>query len=62
MKLALVGTGQIVRELIPHLREWGWEITALNATPRSLEKGRELSERYGGFAVYSDYTSMLEMA
>lgn len=62
MRLALAGTGQIVRELIPHLREWGWEIAALNATPRSLEKGRELSERYGGFAVYSDYTSMLGMA
>lgn len=59
MRLALTGTGKIVEELLPHLRDWGWEAAALCATPRSLEKGRALAARNGGFPVYDDYGAML---
>lgn len=59
MKLSMVGTGQIVRTLLPHLRKWGWEPAAICATKRSAGKARELAEQSGCPAVYTDYAAML---
>ena len=60
MELAVVGTGQIVRTVLPHLRKWGWEPAALCATERSVDKGRELADQWGCPKVYTDYPAMLE--
>lgn len=62
MKLSIVGTGQIVQDLLPHLREWGWEPAAICATERSAGRARELAEQYGCPAVYTDYPAMLAEA
>lgn len=58
MKLAIVGTGMIVLDALPHMKDWGWETAAICATPRSLRKAQELAAQWGG-AVYTDYTAML---
>lgn len=58
MKLAVVGTGQIVRELLPHLDGWGWKLEALCSTPRSAEKARSMAAEAGCSAVYSDYAAL----
>lgn len=60
MKLSIVGTGQIVQTLLPHLNEWGWETAAICATERSAGKARELADRHGCPAVYTNYRAMLE--
>lgn len=59
MKLAIVGTGKIVQEVLPHLAGWGWEVSAICSTPRSEAKGRELAARCGRPPVYTDYAAML---
>lgn len=45
MKLAIAGTGQIVREVLPYLTECGWELAAICTTKHSEESGRELAEQ-----------------
>ena len=62
MKLAIAGTGMIVREALHGLRQWGWEPAAICSTPRSGAKARDLAERYGCPAVYTDYPAMLREA
>lgn len=59
MKLAIAGTGMIVREALSGLRQWGWEPAAICSTPRSEAKARTLAEQYGCGAVYTDYPAML---
>lgn len=59
MKLAIAGTGMIVREALSGLRQWGWEPAAICSTPRSGEKARALAEQHGCPAVYTDYPAML---
>ena len=61
MKLAVAGIGTIAREVLPLAAEWGWEISALCATPRSREALRSLAETCRA-AAYEDYPSMLEEA
>ena len=46
MKLGILGTGSIVRELLPQLGELGVEKTYLFATPRSREKAEGLVAQY----------------
>ena len=62
MKLAVVGTGKIVEEVLPRLAGWGWEVAAICATKRSAEKGRDLAARCGRPTVYTDFAVMLEEA
>lgn len=62
MKLAIAGTGQIVRTVLPYLREWGWETAAICATERSAGKGRELAGQCGCQKVFTDYAAMLAEA
>lgn len=62
MKLAVVGTGKIVEEVLPYLAGWGWTVSAMCSTPRSAEKGRTLAARGGGIPLYTDYAALLEGA
>ena len=59
MKLAVVGTGKIVQDVLPHLAGWGWEVSAICSTPRSEAKGRELAAQCGGPPVFTDYAALL---
>lgn len=60
MKLAILGTGKIVDEVLPVLKEInGIELSAILSTPRSLEKAQKLAEIYGISQVSSDYDSIL---
>ena len=59
MKLAVVGTGKIVQEVLPYLAGWGWEVSAVCSTPRSEAKGRELAAQCGQPPVYTDYAALL---
>lgn len=59
MKLAVAGTGMIVREVLPFLSQWGWEAAAICATPASKEKACTLAAQQGCPAVYTDYAAML---
>lgn len=60
MKLAILGTGMIVKEVLPVLKEIeGIDLAAILSTPRSLPLAEQLAEAYGiGFAT-SDYQSIL---
>lgn len=62
MKLGIVGTGQIVKEVLPQLGGWGWTAQALCGTPRSGETVRELSAAYDIPLAYTDHSVMLEEA
>ncbi|MGF1399718.1 Gfo/Idh/MocA family protein [Streptococcus infantarius] len=60
MKLAILGTGKIVDEVLPVLKEInGIELSAILSTPRSLEKAQKLVEIYGISQASSDYDSIL---
>lgn len=60
MKLALLGTGMIVKEVLPVLKEIeDIELVAILATPRSLDSARELAEIYGLAQATSDYEAVL---
>lgn len=60
MKLAILGTGKIVDEVLPVLKEInGIELTAILSTPRSLGKAQELAEVYAIAQASSDYESIL---
>ena len=48
MKLALLGTGMIVTEVLPVLTTIeGIELEAILSTPRSLDKAEALAKQYG---------------
>lgn len=59
MKLGVVGTGMIAQFVVPHLGEWDWDVAAVCATPKSVDKAEALAKPYGA-TVYSDYAEMLE--
>lgn len=60
MKLAILGTGKIVDEVLPVLKEInGIELSAILSTPRSIEKAEKLAELYAISQVSSDYDSIL---
>lgn len=62
MKLGIVGTGTIARELLPHLRAWGYEPAALCGTLRSRQITESLCAQYGIGGAYSSYEAMLAEA
>ena len=56
MKLALLGTGMIVTEVLPVLTTIeGIELEAILSTPRSLDKAEALAKQYGLSQATSDY-------
>ena len=60
MKLAILGTGKIVDEVLPVLKEInGIAIEAILSTPRSLEKAHQLAKLYDITQATSDYDSLL---
>lgn len=60
MKLAILGTGKIVDEVLPVLKEInGINLVAILSTPRSLTKAQELAEVYAINQASSDYDSIL---
>ena len=60
MKLAILGTGKIVEEVLPVLKETnGIELSAILSTPRSIEKAEKLAELYAISQASSDYDSIL---
>ena len=60
MKLALLGTGMIVTEVLPVLATIeGIELKAIMSTPRSLDKAEALAKQYGLTQATSDYEAIL---
>ena len=60
MKLALLGTGMIVTEVLPVIQEIdGIELVAILSTPRSIEKARSLAVKYGLPQATSNYEDIL---
>lgn len=60
MKLALLGTGMIVKEVLPVLAEIeGIELAAILSTPRSLTLAEDLAADYGIGLATSDYETIL---
>ena len=60
MKLALLGTGMIVTEVLPVLKEIkGIDLVAVMSTPRSIEKAKALADQYGMAQATSDYEEIL---
>lgn len=59
MKLAIVGTGVMTKEVLPQLGGWGWQPVALCGTPRSAAETARLCAEHGVLAGYSDVAEML---
>jgi predicted dehydrogenase len=61
MKLALLGTGMIVKEVLPVLKEIdGIDLVAILSTPRSIETAGELAEIYDLDQATSNYQEILD--
>ncbi|OSM94094.1 Gfo/Idh/MocA family protein [Lonsdalea populi] len=60
MKLSIVGTGMIVKELLPVLKEHDLTLEAILATARSQKNGEALGQTYGIRNVFTDYDLLLE--
>lgn len=60
MKLALLGTGKIVKDALLALEELPQiELTAILARPHSRDKAEQLAHTYGIGKVYTDYDELL---
>ncbi|MGT2754456.1 Gfo/Idh/MocA family protein [Streptococcus ovis] len=60
MKLALLGTGMIVKEVLPVLQEIdGIELVAVMSTPRSIAVAKDLAQEYGMAQATSNYEEIL---
>lgn len=60
MKLALLGTGMIVKEVLPVLQEIKKiEFKAIMSTPRSIDTARELAKKYAIPQATCDYDEVL---
>ncbi len=47
MNLGIVGTGMIAQVVVPHLKEWSCNPTAIAGTPQTLDQTQELCEKTG---------------
>lgn len=59
MKLGILGTGTIVQELLPDLKDLGTEKAYLLATPRSKERAEEMVRTYRLTGAVYDYDELL---
>lgn len=59
MKIGVVGTGMIAKEVLSLLRKCGWEIEALCSTERSRELGAQLCEKYEIHQQFTDFDVFL---
>ncbi|GCF94338.1 NAD(P)-dependent oxidoreductase [Enterococcus florum] len=63
MKLGIIGTGLIVKTLLPIMPELSKiELKAILSSQRSLEKTKELQAEYNIDEVYTDYSELLQHA
>lgn len=61
MKMGIVGSGMIVRDLFNFIHDVeGVELTAIASTPKSLEKVKTMAEEQGIAAYYSCFDELLE--
>lgn len=61
MKIAIVGTGKIVKEVLPVLLEnERIEVTAICSRPQSRDKAEDLAAQYAIAHVYTDYAQLLK--
>jgi predicted dehydrogenase len=58
MRTGVVGTGLIAHDVVPHLGDWDFEVTAICSTKRSHDKAVELAEPYGA-QTFDDYDAFL---
>lgn len=63
MKLGIAGTGKVVEQFLPVVKELPEiEVTAINSTPKSIDKALAFKEAYNIDQVYTDYTQFLNEA
>lgn len=62
MRIGVIGTGAIAKEVVPHLRAWGWDPAALCGTPRSKETVEAMCGEHGIPGAYTDPDRMLAEA
>lgn len=60
MRLGIVGSGMIVNDVLPILKELDIEIFGISGTERSKQKLIELKEIFSIEKVFTDYENMLE--
>ncbi len=61
MKIAILGTGMIVKEAMAAIKQTDrWELAAIFARPRSKDKGEALAAEFGVPKVYTDYDELLK--
>lgn len=60
MKLGIIGAGKIAQEVLTFINKIdGIDLVAIAATPRSEDKLKDLSEKYGIESYYTDYNELL---
>lgn len=59
IRLGVIGTGLIAAEVIPLVKKWGYEITALCGTKRSEARVQEWCERFQIPGGFTDFGQML---
>ncbi|MGK0718728.1 Gfo/Idh/MocA family protein, partial [Aerococcus urinaeequi] len=63
MKLGIAGTGKVVEQFLPVIAELPEiQVTAINSTPKSVDKAIAFQKQYGIDQVYSDYNQFLTEA
>lgn len=61
MKLAVLGTGMIVKEVLPVLQKIeGIDLVAILSTVRSLETAKDLAKEYNMSLATSEYKAVLD--
>ncbi|WP_296115209.1 Gfo/Idh/MocA family protein [uncultured Anaerococcus sp.] len=61
MKLGIIGAGKIAQEVLTLINDIdNIKLSAISATPRSKDKLRDLSDRYGIDNYYTDYEELLK--
>lgn len=62
MKVGIVGTGFIVKEVLPHFKSWEIDARALCSTPRSKSVMEEMCKEFAIEEGFTDYDEMLSTA
>lgn len=60
IRLGIAGTGMIVKEVLPLVSKWGYEVKALCGTPNTKEETEKMAAENHVTKAYCDYQKMLE--
>ena len=61
MKLGIIGSGNIVVDCLDAIKNIeGIELVGIYVREKSLDKGKELAEKYGISKIYTDYEELLK--